>query len=289
MKPVIIDDRARDALSRLTENEKQCLRRRLQQQTAKEMAIELGISPHAVEKRLKMARTKTGLGSSLEAARLLDALENGVGEKGYGRAVPCASDLQLKPAVGDRAGADPPIETGRGLRLDALLVSGALLMSLIVTALAIALQSQSPPSGAAPAIAGTPQPASGERPETLEHYEPSEMLKATPTEIAMMIKDTFATTDKDHDGYIEAVEAPVSGTGEIEEPMFVKDAQGVVKPAGTRRVSVEQARAEYIAMADRDKDGRLDLAEFRLLMTPIIAKQGIPAKWRADIEAGYRP
>jgi DNA-binding CsgD family transcriptional regulator len=43
------------AIARLTDNEKECLRRRLRPQTAKEMAIDLGISPYAVEKRLKMA------------------------------------------------------------------------------------------------------------------------------------------------------------------------------------------------------------------------------------------
>ncbi len=47
-------------IARLTENEKICLRRRLLPQTAKEMAADLGISPHAVEKRLKMARAKLG-------------------------------------------------------------------------------------------------------------------------------------------------------------------------------------------------------------------------------------
>ena len=66
-----IDARMQAALARLTDNEKECLRRRLRQQTAKEMALELGVSPHAVEKRLKMARAKLGLSSSLEAARLL--------------------------------------------------------------------------------------------------------------------------------------------------------------------------------------------------------------------------
>src|SRR5688572_20585546 len=68
-----IDARMQAALARLTDNEKECLRRRLRQQTAKEMALELGVSPHAVEKRLKMARAKLGLSSSLEAARLLAA------------------------------------------------------------------------------------------------------------------------------------------------------------------------------------------------------------------------
>jgi DNA-binding CsgD family transcriptional regulator len=63
------------ALARLTANEKECLRRRLLPQTAKEMATDLGISPHAVEKRLKMARAKLGVSSSLVAARLLASAE----------------------------------------------------------------------------------------------------------------------------------------------------------------------------------------------------------------------
>src|SRR6187402_3853669 len=84
---VMIDARMQAALARLTDNEKECLRRRLRQQTAKEMALELGVSPHAVEKRLKMARTKLGLSSSLEAARLLAEAE------GYQQTGPHASDL----------------------------------------------------------------------------------------------------------------------------------------------------------------------------------------------------
>lgn len=81
-------------LGRLTDNEKQCLRRRLLSQTAKEMAIDLGISPHAVEKRLKMARTKLGLSSSLEAARLLAAVE------GYQQTIPRRPDLALPGSLG---------------------------------------------------------------------------------------------------------------------------------------------------------------------------------------------
>ena len=60
---------------RLTEKEKECLRLWLGHSTAKQIALRLGISHHAVEKRLKMARTKLGLSSSLEAARLLEAVE----------------------------------------------------------------------------------------------------------------------------------------------------------------------------------------------------------------------
>jgi DNA-binding CsgD family transcriptional regulator len=80
-----MDDR--NSLSRLTEREKVCLRQWLQHKSAKEIAADLGISHHAVEKRLKMARTKLGATSSLDAARML------VEAEGYGQAVPQSPDL----------------------------------------------------------------------------------------------------------------------------------------------------------------------------------------------------
>jgi len=80
-----MDDR--DSLSRLTEREKLCLREWLQHKSAKEIAADLGISHHAVEKRLKMARIKLGATSSLEAARMLREAE------GYGQAVAQSPDL----------------------------------------------------------------------------------------------------------------------------------------------------------------------------------------------------
>src|SRR5207245_2716489 len=83
--PFIMDDR--EALSRLTEREKVCLRQWLQHKSAKEIAADLGISHHAVEKRLKMARTKLGATSTLEVARMLGEAE------GYGQAVPQSPDL----------------------------------------------------------------------------------------------------------------------------------------------------------------------------------------------------
>jgi len=86
-----MDDR--DSISRLTEREKVCLRQWLQHKSAKEIAADLGISHHAVEKRLKMARIKMGATSSLEAARMLGAAE------GYGQAVPQLPDLAPDPAA----------------------------------------------------------------------------------------------------------------------------------------------------------------------------------------------
>jgi DNA-binding CsgD family transcriptional regulator len=77
----------RESLSRLTEREKVCLRQWLEHKSAKEIAADLGISHHAVEKRLKMARTKLRATSSLEAARML------VEAEGYGQTVPQSPDL----------------------------------------------------------------------------------------------------------------------------------------------------------------------------------------------------
>jgi DNA-binding CsgD family transcriptional regulator len=55
----------------LTEREKICLRLWLQHKSAKQIAADLQITYHAVEKRLKIARIKLGTTSSLEAALLL--------------------------------------------------------------------------------------------------------------------------------------------------------------------------------------------------------------------------
>src|SRR5690349_23764900 len=117
-----IDTRTASALARLTDNEKECLRRRLQQQTAKEMALELGVSPHAVEKRLKMARTKLGLSSSLEAARLLTATE------AYQRTGPQAADVPFARRASEKRHHRP-------------LLLGGLVMTLVAAAIiAIAAQ-----------------------------------------------------------------------------------------------------------------------------------------------------
>ncbi|KPP90156.1 DNA-binding transcriptional regulator, CsgD family [Erythrobacter sp. HL-111] len=81
--------------SRLTEREKEALRLWLDHRTAKEIALDLGISHHAVEKRLKMARTKLGAASSLEAARMLADAEGPAA--GCGQAVADPPDLRSAP------------------------------------------------------------------------------------------------------------------------------------------------------------------------------------------------
>src|SRR3954463_570141 len=94
----VIDDSTRAAVLRLTGAERECLKRCLSHQTAKQMALDLGISPHAVEKRLKMARAKLGLSSSVEAAKLVELLEQS------GPLVPRSSDLPSGHARPDEDG-----------------------------------------------------------------------------------------------------------------------------------------------------------------------------------------
>jgi DNA-binding CsgD family transcriptional regulator len=147
-----IDESTRAAILRLTSAERECLKRRLSHQTAKQMALDLGISPHAVEKRLKMARAKLGLSSSLEAAKLVEALERS------DRLGPHASDLLPGNARPDEVGsvAAPRKETAWITRRQQVyLVSGATLMSILAAAvLTIGLQS----SGA---VVGQTTPAAG--------------------------------------------------------------------------------------------------------------------------------
>jgi DNA-binding CsgD family transcriptional regulator len=60
----------------LTERQRQCLQGALALQSAKEIALELGISHHAVEKHLRIARDKFGATTTAEAARRFAVMES---------------------------------------------------------------------------------------------------------------------------------------------------------------------------------------------------------------------
>lgn len=55
---------------RLSRRQAECLRGVLDLKSAKQIGRELGISPHAVEKHLRVCREKFGVASTAEAARL---------------------------------------------------------------------------------------------------------------------------------------------------------------------------------------------------------------------------
>jgi DNA-binding CsgD family transcriptional regulator len=164
----LMDESTRAAVLRLTTAERVCLKRCLNHQTAKQMALDLGISPHAVEKRLKMARAKLGLSSSLEAAKLVEALERS------GWLGPRSSDLPPGDAKPDESGsvAAQRNETSWKSRLHRVyVVSGVTLMSLFAAAAmivwvqssgAIGGQASSPPSvPSAPSAAPSSVPTAG--------------------------------------------------------------------------------------------------------------------------------
>ena len=256
---VTIDAGMQAALARLTDNEKECLRRRLQQQTAKEMALELGVSPHAVEKRLKMARTKLGLSSSLEAARLLAASE------GYQRAVPRASDLAAH-------------RSARQHRLRRQLMWGVPLVILATAALALLLQT---PPGADRASAPSEEPMQpGERRMLTE----ADMVPATPEEVRAFAEMIFAQRDKDGSGFVERDEVS-------EKDVQYTDARWEGPGRPTREwmrqqefrplpVEPDMARAAAIAKEDFNADGRVSFDEYWQRMEPDITRDGVPKRWR---------
>jgi DNA-binding CsgD family transcriptional regulator len=65
------------AFDRLTEKQKECLRLVLRRNSSKEIASELGISPHTVDARLKGALKTLHTVSRFEAARMLAKHEAG--------------------------------------------------------------------------------------------------------------------------------------------------------------------------------------------------------------------
>jgi len=64
------------SFDKLSEGQRECLRRVLMHQTSKDIARELQISPHTVDQRLRVAARTLGVSSRIEAARALARLEN---------------------------------------------------------------------------------------------------------------------------------------------------------------------------------------------------------------------
>ncbi len=65
-----------DRISKLTEAQRVCLRMVLMHLSSKDIARELGISPHTVDQRLRMAIQALGVANRFEAARILAKYES---------------------------------------------------------------------------------------------------------------------------------------------------------------------------------------------------------------------
>nr|WP_257214989.1 sigma factor-like helix-turn-helix DNA-binding protein [Sphingomonas sp. R-74633] len=236
-----MDERMRAAIARLTENEKECLRRRLLPQTAKEMALELGVSPHAVEKRIKMARTKLGVSSSLQAARLLVQAES----------------QSLVPHAPDLAAGPEPVQRLSSTGDRRWWWIGGIMMSIaIATALALTLH------GGAPVLQDAPVPQhQGKR------YE-GPRVPATPEQAAEFLSSNFDIMDRDKSGYLEIGELPIRSAR-------VKVGSEPYKP-----VSLEVAKSMYLERNDKNGDGKISREEYIAGGRSMIAVTGIPANWK---------
>lgn len=243
------DERTIAALGRLTESEKECLRRRLLPQTAKEMALDLGISPHAVEKRLKMARAKLGVSSSLEAARWLATLE------GYQPLVPRVSDLSNGEAHGEMAAVAVPFA---GAGAHTLTLQGLLMITLLALLAFIAQD--------VPVADPSASPMFDERGRVVA------ARKVGSDEADAYLRESFANMDTDHSGYVEPSEA-----GKLEPRDRNRDASlPAAPPAGERDPAGER---KWMDKLDHDRDGRVSSEEYRDYMAPWTLLSGVPADW----------
>ena len=80
-----------ERVSRLTENQKKCLELVLLRNSSKEIALELKVSPHTVDQRLRIAIHTLGVTTRFEAARMLMEHQHG---NTYQRDTYQASDIE---------------------------------------------------------------------------------------------------------------------------------------------------------------------------------------------------
>ncbi|MCJ7421566.1 helix-turn-helix domain-containing protein [Sphingomicrobium astaxanthinifaciens] len=84
-------------LARLTEGQRECLRLVAAHHNSKEIAAKLGISPHTVDQRIRIALHTLGVSRRQQAARLLADHEAAPGEDPYQRLI-CQSPYIPDPA-----------------------------------------------------------------------------------------------------------------------------------------------------------------------------------------------
>jgi DNA-binding CsgD family transcriptional regulator len=243
------DDQIRTALARLTENEKECLRRRMWPQTAKEMAVELGISPHAVEKRLKMARAKLGLTSSLAAARLL------VDEERYQPSVPHLSEL---PSDATAPKEKLVAAFGGGVLSRGTFHRGHQMFAALFLA---ALVGQDMPGPSVSPTATVP-----------ERLERAPTRKVGMDEAAAFIRMGFRDKDKDASGELDPRE-----TSQLEPRDDARDKSLPAAPLAGR--PDRAAERKWMAKLDTDRNGKVSEQEYVSYLMPWILWQGVPTDW----------
>lgn len=237
--------RLEEAVSRLTEKERECLSRWLQHATAKEIALDLGITHHAVEKRLKSARQRLGVSTSLEAARLVEQIE------GYDRAVSGSPELSPGGEPSDTLGHAATRPETPGLSRRRAMVSGVILMSLLLTILAFSMVEE-------PTLPATTHPkenasnvtdsAKKERMTRLFESAYSQLFESASSQTSFAAR-TFATLDLDSSGFIEKPE--------------LDGVKFNVRISDSSSTADETVSSPLVADADTDRDGRISASEYR--------------------------
>jgi DNA-binding CsgD family transcriptional regulator len=248
------DPSADSLLARLTDNEKECLRRRLLPQTAKEMAFDLGISVHAVEKRLKMARIKLGVTSSLVAARRL-----AVSEPQYQSTIPHIPDIpdEERRHHGDRAAlplaeAQPRHSLAKG---SAMIVA---LLMIVLTAQDMPTPERLPPRSLDPA--------------KVVQMADIPARKVGMEEAAEFLKPGFRDKDVNRSGYLEKWEvSAMEPRDKYRDPSLpAAPANGQFDPAAERK---------WTQLMDTNRDDKVSEAEYISYLMPWTLLSGVPADW----------
>lgn len=121
-----------DRLDQLSDKQRLCLRLVAQLKTSKQIAAELGISPHTVDGHIAAAIAKLGASDRADAARILLSGEQGTPEPLTGQSPPVVKTPDpIEPAP--HPAAQPAAPQGRIIKLDPWTRLG------IIVALAIGL------------------------------------------------------------------------------------------------------------------------------------------------------
>ena len=187
----------------LTRREREVLEGILDHRTAKEMAIEHGVSHHAIEKRLKRARLKLGASTSLEAARLH--------RDRYGRSVCQTPDLAATHEATEK-GSSPNRRSLRSRSIAIMIVA-----ILAIAGAIVASQNNAAPAESAADTAGT-QKRSGF----------SYRVGITPRDGKSALQTAFDIADTDGSRTIDRSEfiVPTSDDGEADRLFDRMDRNG---------------------------------------------------------------
>jgi DNA-binding CsgD family transcriptional regulator len=237
------DHQTAAAIARLTPKERECLERWMNHATAKEIALDLGVSHHAVEKRLKSARAKLGVATSLEAARLL--ADTG----GYGRTASGSPELAMFAPAGD---------TGRTAALGNSAMRGRWIIigvtGMILLAAALSLATGGTAEQAATATPGTPG-----TPKVVVIDRKTGMSKDAGTSL----DGGFDRLDKNSSGYLEGSEL----AGSLLSFVRIAAAPGTAE-------TVDNGLIKF----DTDRDGRVSKAEFRSGLTELMVQRAMQSR-----------